>query len=380
MSYLTHEQAMADYATLIDSLQTNFSATIPGYKRQAVVLFGGSYGGMLAAWTRAKYPGQFAGAIAASAPIFAYPNLTPAYDNQSYWMVVTNDATASGGSPAACANNVRAAFAAILAAGNSAQGLANLTNTFAMCPALQSASDAQALALFHLNAWDSMAMGSYPYPSSYMTSGTALLPAYPIRAACQYLADPTLATGDPWKLLAAFQKAGNVFNNATANIECYGVPTDMFEDGIWDYHYCTELLPEETYFTCNGVTDMFYPRYFPIHPAVDDHCQDHWGVRPRDTWIRASYNPYQLGATNIFYTNGAFDPWSSGGVTAPGGTGLNTQSVLIPEMGHHVDLFFSNAADTPQLTAARQAQLAAISQWIAQHNEQLEQKQQRKEL
>jgi len=44
---LSHEQALADYALLLDSLLTNLSAT-----SSPVVTFGGSYGGMLAYWFR----------------------------------------------------------------------------------------------------------------------------------------------------------------------------------------------------------------------------------------------------------------------------------------------------------------------------------------
>ena len=62
---------------------------------------------------------------------------------------------------------------------------------------------------------------------------------------CSALASPALRTGDPWQLLAAFNTAGNVFNNATQNVQCYVLPTDLWLDGIWDYQYCTELLPGE---------------------------------------------------------------------------------------------------------------------------------------
>jgi lysosomal Pro-X carboxypeptidase len=52
MNYLTSEQALADYAVLIQHIKV----TIPGAANSKVIAFGGSYGGMLAAWFRMKYP------------------------------------------------------------------------------------------------------------------------------------------------------------------------------------------------------------------------------------------------------------------------------------------------------------------------------------
>lgn len=66
MQWLTTEQAMGDYAELIWELRGSYGPSTP------VVGFGGSYGGMLAAWFRLKYPHLLNGAIAGSAPIWTY--------------------------------------------------------------------------------------------------------------------------------------------------------------------------------------------------------------------------------------------------------------------------------------------------------------------
>ncbi|KAH9366519.1 hypothetical protein HPB48_010327 [Haemaphysalis longicornis] len=50
--YLTTEQALADFARLIEHIK----ATAPGAEKSTVVTFGGGYGGMLAAWMRLRYP------------------------------------------------------------------------------------------------------------------------------------------------------------------------------------------------------------------------------------------------------------------------------------------------------------------------------------
>ena len=54
--YLTVEQTMMDYAEFIKYIKANstYNAT-----EKPVIVFGGSYGGMLAAWLRMKYPHVF---------------------------------------------------------------------------------------------------------------------------------------------------------------------------------------------------------------------------------------------------------------------------------------------------------------------------------
>ena len=55
-----------------------------------------------------------------------------------------------------------------------------------------------------------MAMGNYPYPSSYILNGNGELPAYPVRVACESLAEEGLE-GTP--LLTAFADSLGVFYN-----------------------------------------------------------------------------------------------------------------------------------------------------------------------
>lgn len=98
----------------------------------------------------------------------------------------------------------------------------------------------QELKLYVAMAWDTMAMGNFPFPSTYLTSGEYLLPAYPVRKSCEHLAN--VSDSDSFKLLQQMKEAINVFYNATGKLTCHILPEDKTYDGIWDYMWCTETM------------------------------------------------------------------------------------------------------------------------------------------
>lgn len=354
MHWLTHEQALADYAHLLYT----FKQTRMQGKLTPTIVFGGSYGGMLSAWMRIKYPNIVDGAIAASAPILAFDGQN--YDSRTYWQVVTRDATPAAGAPTGCDSLVRKAFSDLFALGQTASGRAQLTSTFKMCKSIGE-DDVLDLARFQQVAWDTLAMGNYPYPFNYLTGGGPLLPAWPVRAACAQTIATFVATNDT---LQALNQGSGLYNNATQDVKCYDLPDDDEYDGIWDYQWCTETLPQETYFATDGVQDMFWNA--PVNKTfVQERCQKLWGVQPRPEWIVESYGVQsQLRyASNIVFSNGLYDPWSSAGVLK--NISDSVVAILIPEGGHHLDLFFSNSEDPESVRFARAFELAQISKWIS---------------
>src|SRR4051812_10858295 len=61
IGYLTVDNALADYAELLLALRLQLNVS-------QVVTFGGSYGALLSAWMRFRYPQIVTGAIASAAP------------------------------------------------------------------------------------------------------------------------------------------------------------------------------------------------------------------------------------------------------------------------------------------------------------------------
>jgi len=250
--------------------------------------------------------------------------------------------------------------------GKTDQGRQQLQKIFKICTPIQTDEDMNALVVFIKISWDTMAMGNYPYPSSYLTGGVADMPAFPVRAGCEYLKG-TFTDPNGLDLLTAVSNAIDIFNNATHNVPCYELPLDdIEEDGIWDYLWCTEMLPQETYFTTDGINDMFYPHPFNM-TYIQQRCASEYNVQPRPNWIRISYGDRTIdGASNIVFSNGNYDPWSTGGVLSSISDSI--VAVMIDQGAHHLDLMFSNPQDPISVVNARAIELEHISTWIKNHN------------
>jgi lysosomal Pro-X carboxypeptidase len=227
-------QALADYAALISSLLQS-----PNMRDAPVIAFGGSYGGMLSAWMRQKYPHLIDGAIAASAPVLAFAGLQPPFDAAKYWSVVTSNFDIPDDRGISCADKIRETWEHLFAAAATRDGRHRLARLLRLCRVPRGAAKGwgERVGLFLAMALDTIAMGNYPYPSSYLTGGPGapLLPAWPARAACAEMAGTS--SGDADGLLAGLGAAAGVYNNASRAEKCFALPQDESYAGIWDYQW-----------------------------------------------------------------------------------------------------------------------------------------------
>ena len=104
-------EALADYAKLVRQLREEYEDVV------AVIAFGGSYGGMLASWMRMKYGHVVDGAIAASAPIYAFDGEDPPVDPNAFAKGSTYTALLSGHG-AECPNKIQNAFKLLIESGD----------------------------------------------------------------------------------------------------------------------------------------------------------------------------------------------------------------------------------------------------------------------
>lgn len=117
------EQALLDYVQIVASLKANHSCP-----DAPVFVWGGSYGGMLAAWARIKYPAVFQGAYASSAPILQIPGLM---DPGAYSAVIKS--TFSRGPNPSAPLGIYLGFQAMLNMSATAAGRKEISSLLRIC-------------------------------------------------------------------------------------------------------------------------------------------------------------------------------------------------------------------------------------------------------
>lgn len=387
ISFLNIEQALEDYAVIVTELQTSLGLT--GSNAVPWIALGGSYGGVLSAWFRSKFPNLVAGALAASAPI---KYLGPSLD-YSFFQAATEDYAAISST---CPDAVKAGFEQL-------QGMVQEGQWAQIQADLQLCTEPTAETIEHVILWAvnsllSLAQYDYPYPTNF--SG-APLPGFPVTTACAMVNSPTSTTP-----LQALGQAVGLFYNGTGGasgggtLSCFDPASEFIEcadqtgcglgpDGTaWDFQVCSQFV----YLPCtNGVTDMFPSRIFSLE-MLTTYCQAQYQVTPDPNILNIEFGGSSIlqTASNIIFSNGALDPYHAGGFlpsaegwkesegmegvrvskyVAPGsedqsGSNSSITLILIDLAAHHLDLRATNELDPISVTNARILELNTIIGWI----------------
>lgn len=350
LGYLSSEQALADYARLIYALKNSlFDA-----KHSAVITLGGSYGGMLAAWMRMKYPNLVDGALAGSAPILQFPG---EYNCQDFNRIVTKDFE---GYSSACSRSIAMSWQTIrdVASATKPDGKQTLSEHFNTCKPMTD-KDVDLLLDMLNSVWVNMAMTDYANKANYLSN----MPEHPIEHACQALnKDPINLSQDD--LLAAISKASQVYTNFTGQKSCLTIEDYVYDpmDVMWDFQACTEMVMP---ICSDGVNDMFEPQPFNLTDFVQN-CKTRWGVETQVDKVKTLYGDKNLSsASNIIFSSCSRDPWSAG---CPQESIEANQIYAIKCPGsHHEDLRPTGANDSAEMKQVRQQELNIITKWIQKH-------------
>jgi len=345
--YQSSMQALEDFVELIQHLRY----TVTGAAGSPVIAFGGSYGGMLAAWIRQKYPHIVQGAIAASAPVAQFTGLTPCEDFNQLTSAVYRNASKG------CDDLISSSWKAIDTVASTDNGKAWITTQWKLCDPIKTQEHVTLLKDDLAEVWTNMAMANYPYPANFL----APLPAFPVTQACKAMTASEAKT--PQDMLQNLFKGLTVYFNTTGLTTCIpytndGMPQSLDGKG-WDLQSCTEMVMP---LCSNHKQDMFEAQAWNL-TEYSQGCLARWRTAPEPFKMQHVYGGRDVGAaTNIVFSNGNLDPWSTGGIKKT--VNSKVLALVIEGGAHHLDLRAAEHADPQSVRDARANEVVQIRRWI----------------
>ncbi|KAE9413953.1 hypothetical protein Angca_007021, partial [Angiostrongylus cantonensis] len=359
LGYLSSEQALADFIMLIDHLKQK---KLNGAQKSAVIAFGGSYGGMLAAWIRIKYPQKIDGAIASSAPVFWF--IDSKIPEDIYDKIVTRSFVAAGCNRKA----VEKGWLALRNLAQTAKGRSYLNEVFHLeeRSRLASENDYKFLADYIKDVFETMAMVNYPYPAEFLTS----LPGWPVKEACKFLGN--VSQSDESAARQLFEVI-NLYYNYTGTTKtfcanpsfCPSASAALGDPMGWPWQYCTEMVQPQC--SSGWPNDFFWKSCpFTVEGAIED-CKAWFGkigfnrsmLRPH--WISQNYGTAFPSASNIVFSNGYLDPCSGGGWSLTPKIEGSLVSIILQNGAHHYDLRGAHPNDTDEVRDVRRQEKKHIA-------------------
>ncbi|KAI6184808.1 hypothetical protein M3Y97_00635900 [Aphelenchoides bicaudatus] len=358
--YLTIEQTLEDFARLVRQLKSDYGIT-------QTIAFGGSYGGMLSAWFRQKYPHLIDGAWAASAPTDYFRNSASKLGD--YDKIVSRTMQRFGCNEYAFTDAMKSLDKC---------SYRDLNNFFKVDPAhpIKSSGDVQALRSYIKDQLGTMAMVNYPYKANFMGN----LGAWPMKTACSAF---SARISNVTKASQELANAVNAFLDIN-DIVCFLQGCEVRIDP-WEWQSCTQVPidicsqgpPNDLFFKeCDIKGNATVPTYEKFQEAYCNEMTDPAGGVSgysvdmiQFDFIQQHFGFGLPGVSNIILTNGKLDPWSAGApVIKEVPNPLNKIFVITMDgAGHHLDLRQPNTCDPPPVTFARYKIINILQCWLGNH-------------
>lgn len=361
---LTSEQALADFAEVANKLKYTHNLSNP------IILFGGSYGGMLSAWGRMKYPNLFAGSISSSAPVLLFEKVT-----NEFFKITTETYKRYESESVQCVEKIRQGFFLldkISSAKPSEQDLKIINSAFKPCKPITSSAQIEALSS---NLNDFVVVNSqYNYPYDFEIGGMKF-GGNPAQKACEAVSSKKTLDSGSVQFLRELETESNedilrsiagVSNQYLEmnNLKCLEIDTSSREANPngWEYMACSEMVMP---FESNGVNDMFSPSTWDL-AAFTKGCEKTWNTDVRPKWILDNYGGRNIQAelssySNIVFINGTMDPWFSGCIKESSNDKIK---VFNCDSAHHLDLKEPSELDPSSMVNARKVAVEQIHLWI----------------
>ncbi|XP_027342783.1 lysosomal Pro-X carboxypeptidase-like [Abrus precatorius] len=332
--YFNSAQAIADYAEVIIHVKKTLHA-----QKSPVIVIGGSYGGMLASWFRLKYPHLTIGALASSAPILYFDNITP---QNGYFSVVSRDFREASET---CYKTILKSWSEIDRVASQPKGLSILSRKFNTCHPLNQSDDLK-------EYLESMYAASAQYNRP---------PTYPVTVICGGIDGASSGSDILSKIYAGVVA---LRGNTTCKVNGPIIPSEITTG--WRWQTCSEMVIPISI----GKNTMFQPDPFNLESFAKE-CKEQFGVSPRPHWVTTYYGGHNIKlalqkfGSNIIFSNGLRDPYSSGGL-------LNNISdtlvaVYTVNGSHCLDILPGRKDDPEWLVEQRNKEIHIIRGWITQY-------------
>ena len=366
LRFLSSAQALEDLVTFTRFAAAAYGLEIEprndGRKYSKVIAFGGSYPGMLAAWSRVKFPHVFHAAVASSAPVRAEVDMRGYYDS-------VGDALREkdvGGSDA-CYAAVENAFSVRLnEALKTSSGRRELEKQFNVCG--NETLDGVGARDDFADVLRAMFPAQNNDPSCLADDDSC----FNIAKACTIM---TSHGEDKLAALAAHVAA--VFRGECMSLDSEAymrklkseIPNPKGEgERQWTWQTCTEFAFFQTCEKSSKCPFKLDPPTMPLE-AYHKICADVFGVSAEQTRMaversNARYGSITPGGTRIMFPSGSVDPWIANSFVSDTFAPRFEPALIVKGASHHAWTHPPKDTDTDSLVEARAIIVEQVEKWL----------------